>query len=109
VTVHATGIVRVLDRSRTRAHVEALSAHFEAKLAPKKPWTTDKMAPHRLVAMLEAIVALEMTVERIEASWKLGQNKTQADRAAAIAGLRARAGEPAPHRLAALMERKLAG
>ena len=109
VTVHATGSVRVLDRSRTRAHVEALSAHFEAKLAPKKPWTTDKMEPHRLSAMLEAIVALDMTVERIEASWKLGQNKAPADRAGAVAGLKALKGEPQALLLAALMEERLDG
>jgi transcriptional regulator len=100
--------VRVLDRSRTHAHVEALSAHFEARLAPKKPWTTDKMEPHRLSAMLDAIVALEMTVEGLEASWKLGQNKAPADRAGAIAALRALHDQPRPHLLAALMEGKLA-
>jgi len=108
VTVHVSGTVRVLDASQTRAHVDALSAKFEARLAPKKPWTTAKMTPRRLEAMLQAIVPLEMTIERIEPSWKLGQQKDQGDRKGAIAGLRAQPSESA-RRIADLMERALRG
>lgn len=108
VTVHATGTVRLLDSSQTRAHLDALSAHFEARLAPKRPWTTDKMTPRRLEAMMQAIVPLEMAIERIEPSWKLGQQKDDKDRESAIAGLRARPDESAL-RIAELMERALRG
>lgn len=106
VTVHVAGAVRILDASHTRAHLHALSAKFETRLAPKKPWTIDKMTPQRLEAMIEAIVPLEMTVERIEPSWKLGQQKQPGDREGAIAGLRAQPSESA-RLVADLMERAL--
>jgi transcriptional regulator len=106
VTVHVSGSVRALPAAQSRAHLDALSAHFEARLAPKKPWTTDKMTPKRLDVMLNGIVPLEMTVERIEPSWKLGQQKSEADRRGAIAALRERPNESA-QAIAALMEQAL--
>lgn len=106
VTVHVAGTVRALDPIRTRDHVDALSAHFEARLAPKKPWATEKMTPRRLDAMMKAIVPLEMTVERIDPSRKLGQQKDLKDREGAIAGLRSQPTESA-RRIAYLMEHAL--
>ena len=108
VTVHVTGVVRVIDQAHNRAHLDALSTHFESRLAPKKIWKTDKMTPHKLEAMLKGIVALEMDVAEITPSWKLGQQKDDQDREGAIDGLRARRDE-ASHRIADLMERALRG
>jgi transcriptional regulator len=65
---------------RAHAHVEAMSLHFEERLRPKKPWSTSKMTEAKLAAMLRAIVPIEISVERIEAATKLGQNKTLTDR-----------------------------
>ncbi len=48
-------------------------------LLPKKPWSTAKMPEKKRDAMLRAIVAIEVAVDTIEASWKLGQHKTTAD------------------------------
>lgn len=79
VSVHLNGPARVLPPEAALAHVEALSLKFEAWLAPKKPWSTTKMPEKKLAAMLRAIVPIEIAVESIEASWKLGQHKTQAD------------------------------
>jgi transcriptional regulator len=108
VTVHVAGTVRVIDQANTRTHLDALSAHFESRLAPKKPWTTNKMTPRKLDAMLKGIVALEMDVAQITPSWKLGQQKDDKDREGAIAGLRAR-GDHASRAIAELMERALRG
>jgi transcriptional regulator len=77
---HITGLARPLPRERTLDHVERMSLHFEARLAPKKPWSTAKMSERRRAMMLAAIVAMEIEVERIEASTKLGQNKSISDR-----------------------------
>ena len=87
--VHFTCTARVIDAAGMRDLVDRLSAHFEARLLPKKPWTSDKMTPAKREAMLRAIVGIEMTITRIEASFKLSQNKTDVDQAGAIAALEA--------------------
>ena len=77
---HITGTARAMPPDRALAHVEAMSLHFEQRLSPKKPWSTSKMTEARRQAMLRAIVPIEFDVEHIEASTKLGQNKSPADR-----------------------------
>ncbi len=77
---HAVGVARALPSDRTLEHVERMSLHFEERLSPKKPWSTSKVTPKKIEAMLRAIVAIEVEVETIEASTKLGQNKSVADR-----------------------------
>lgn len=79
VGVHLNGKAMVLGPDATHAHVEALSQEFEGWLGPKKPWSTAKMPERKREAMLRAIVAIEVAVDSIEASWKLGQHKTTAD------------------------------
>ncbi len=79
VSVHLSGTARRLAPDEALEHVEALSLRFEARLAPKKPWSTSKMPAKKLEAMLKAIVPIEIAVDKIEASWKLGQHKTAAD------------------------------
>ncbi|QUD86856.1 FMN-binding negative transcriptional regulator [Phenylobacterium montanum] len=69
------GPVRRLDAEDAAALLDDLSAVFEARLAPKPPWTRGKMTPGRFEAMLNGIVAFEMQVERLEGVRKLGQNK----------------------------------
>jgi transcriptional regulator len=68
--------------------VDRLSGRFEERL-PKKPWTSDKMDPHRRAAMLNAIVGILVDVETLEGQWKLGQHKSRTDHDGAVAGLRA--------------------
>ena len=100
--VHLHGTARVLPPEATRAHVDELSARFEAELRPKKPWSTAKMTPARLDMMLRAIVALEVEILSVEGQFKLSQNKSAADRQGVVAALAAR-GE-APGLVAALMQ-----
>lgn len=78
--VHLTGAARVLPPERTHAHVEAMSLAFERRLAPKPPWSTAKMTPAKRDAMLGAIVPMSIEISSIEASYKLNQNKSRADR-----------------------------
>lgn len=87
VSVHLAGSARVLDAGEMRGIVDRLSAQFEARLLPKKPWVSDKMTPTKRDAMLRAIVGIEMTVTKVEATWKLSQNKQPADQAGAIAAI----------------------
>lgn len=100
--VHVGGTARLMAEDELRAHVDRLSAHFEEKL-PKKPWTSAKMDPRRLSAMVNAIVGIAVKIETLEASWKLGQHKNGDDHDGAVAGLRAR-GEAASSAVADLMD-----
>jgi transcriptional regulator len=80
--VHLTGPVRAMSEDELAEQIETLSARFEDRLLPKKPWLSSKMTAGRLDAMKKAIVGLEMTVEEIEGSFKLNQHKSDADHAA---------------------------
>jgi transcriptional regulator len=77
--VHLTGTVRTLSDSELGPHLDALSAKFESRLAPKVPWTSSKMTAGRLDAMKKAIVGLVMSVDEVEGSFKLNQHKSDAD------------------------------
>lgn len=80
LAAHITGLARPMPAEHALAHVEAMSLFFEERLRPKKPWSTSKMTEARRQMMLRAIVPMEVEVERIEASTKLGQNKSAGDR-----------------------------
>jgi transcriptional regulator len=77
--VHLTGTVRRLSDDELAEQIETLSAKFEGRLLPKKPWVSSKMTAGRLEAMKKAIVGLVMTVDEIEGSFKLNQHKSDAD------------------------------
>jgi transcriptional regulator len=77
--VHLTGTVRRLSDTELADQIDTLSAKFENRLLPKKPWVSSKMTAGRLEAMKKAIVGLVMTVEEIEGSFKLNQHKSDAD------------------------------
>ena len=77
--VHLTGAVRILSDDELAEQIETLSAKFEDRLLPKKPWLSSKMTAGRLEALKKAIVGLEMTVEEVEGSFKLNQHKSDAD------------------------------
>lgn len=85
--VHLTGWVRAMAASELTGHLDALSARFESRLAPKPPWTSAKMTAGRLDAMKKAIVGLVMSVEDVEGSFKLNQHKSDVDHAAVAVAL----------------------
>ena len=89
-TVQLSGPVRVMTPDEQRAHLDRLSATFEARQAPQPPWTVEELTPARREAFMRAIVAIEMTVESVEGSFKLNQHKSDADH---VAVARALAGE----------------
>jgi transcriptional regulator len=84
--VHVTGRARLLDAAGRRRAVERLSARFEPPALP--PIT----AAH-FERLLGGIVAFSLPLSRVEAKFKMSQNKAEADRAGVIAGLRAAGGE----------------
>jgi transcriptional regulator len=87
VSVEAEGPVKALDGAGLVALLDDLSAQEEGRLAPKRPWTRGKMSPGRFEAMLTGIVGARLTLERLEGTTKLSQNRDEADRAGVIAAL----------------------
>ena len=86
-SVEAEGAVSVLDDAGLVALLDDLSAQEEARLAPKPAWTRAKMAPGRFETMCRSIIGARLTVERLEGTFKLSQNKDAADRAGVMAAL----------------------
>jgi transcriptional regulator len=87
LSVEAEGPVAALDDAGLVALLDDLSAQEEARLAPKPPWTRSKMSPGLFQTMVRGIVGARLTVERLEGTRKLSQNKGEADRAGVIAAL----------------------
>jgi len=92
VTAHVYG--RLLthdDPGWVEALVRRLTTRHEG--ARPKPWTVDDAPPPYIEGQLRAIVGLELSISRIEAKFKLSQNRSEADVAGVIEGLTA-AGRP---------------
>ncbi|HEY1792759.1 MAG TPA: FMN-binding negative transcriptional regulator [Opitutaceae bacterium] len=90
--VHAYGAPKIHDdREWLRAHVTRLTAVHEA--GEESPWAPSDAPADYIDRMLAAIVGVEIPVERLEGKWKLGQNRTGADRLAAASGLSRRPDE----------------
>lgn len=87
VSAEAEGLVAPLSDAEFVALLDDLSAQEEARLLPKKPWTRDKMSPGRFETMMRGIIGCRLGVERLEGTFKLSQNKTDADRAGVVAAL----------------------
>ncbi len=100
--VHLTGTVSLMPEGELGAHLDALSAKFESWLAPKPPWTVDKVSAGRQEMLKKAIVGLVMTVEEIEGSFKLNQHKSDADHLA-VANALAHQDDPASRQIAGAM------
>ena len=87
-TVHVHGMPVLLDDPTTKlAVVDATSAAFEPA---ENAWQRQLDAP-RFQALLDAIVAFHIPLTRLDAKFKMNQNKTPQDRAQVMAGLRATA------------------
>jgi transcriptional regulator len=83
VVVHAYGRPRVMNDDRLAVHLRALVAKYEGA----KGWSTDSLPGEVMAKLQQQIVGFEMEMTRLQGKWKLGQNRTSADRAGAIAGL----------------------
>lgn len=80
--VHVHGRPELLGGEHNRKHLEQLYARFSGGEA--LPTHPDKVA-----RLLGGIVAFRMPITKLEAKFKMNQNKSAADRAGVVAGLRA--------------------
>ena len=62
---------------------------MEARFSSANPWTRAKMKPGAYEAMLKAIRGFAVPIDAIRGTRKFNQHKSDADAAAAIAGLTA--------------------
>jgi transcriptional regulator len=86
-TVHAHGVLEIAaDAVEAQGVMAALVQRFEAARAT--PWTFKREERER-DALIGAIVPFRMRIRRIDAKFKLSQNRTSLDRARVIAALRA--------------------
>jgi len=82
--VHAFGCLVPVSAERKRKIVELTTSHFES--GRPTPWS-DQPDERSMEKMLGAIVAFEMKPTRLEAKFKLGQNRSLEDRRGVMAGL----------------------
>ena len=83
VAVHLSGEIRPCTSDALLAQLDQILAQFEARLAPKRPWTHAKMEPQVMEGMMRQIVPFALHVTQVDGTWKLGQNKPDAARLAA--------------------------
>lgn len=103
VAVHLRGELSLAPEDGMRAHLDDLTDSFETRLAPKPVWRTDKMTPDALVRLMRMIAPIRMTIESVDGTWKLSQNKAEAARLGAAQGVAASPVGAEIEALAALM------
>jgi transcriptional regulator len=86
--VHVHGTVRVIeDNAWLRSHLDALTDRHERGFA--NPWKVSDAPDDYIQKMVDAIVGLEISITKLEAKFKLGQNRAPADQMGVLAGLTA--------------------
>jgi transcriptional regulator len=75
VAVELAGLVRPIGEDALVELLGDMSADREERLAPKKPWTRDKMSPGRFEGLLKAIGGFEMEVAEWRGTAKFDQDK----------------------------------
>jgi len=89
VAVELEGVATELDPAGTLEQLDALAAEHEPRVNPADPWHRHKVDPAFLDRLLAAIRGYELEVTAARGTTKLSQNKPDADRRGAVAGLRA--------------------
>lgn len=74
------------DPAWLHTQIGELTDHNETSLP--RPWSVEDAPADFIAKQAKAIVGLELRVERVEAKRKLSQNRSEADHAGAIVGLR---------------------
>jgi transcriptional regulator len=101
VAVHASGMLLVHeDRDWLRGLVTKLTETHEAQF--ERHWKVSDAPEAYVEGMLKGIVGIEIRIDRLEGKWKIGQNRSEADRTGAADGLR-RSGSAAASDVAELM------
>lgn len=91
IAIHATGKLEAIeDGAWLRAHIAELTELHERDR--DEPWAVGDAPDDFIAALANGIVGLRMPRARLVGKFKLGQNRPEADRLGAIAGLAATPG-----------------
>jgi transcriptional regulator len=94
VTVQARGTLRAVDDAAwVHDFVTRLTTRHEAVQA--RPWAVADAPSDYIETMTRAIVGIEITLTALTGKWKVSQNRSAADRAGVVQGLRAAGREDA--------------
>lgn len=102
--VEGEGVVERLDGEALMSLLVDLSAAEETQLAPKKPWTIDKVPDERMAVLRKAIIGFALRFQTLEGKFKLSQNVKLENFEGAVRGLEAR-GDAASMAVAAGMRK----
>ncbi|MEN2785791.1 FMN-binding negative transcriptional regulator [Sphingomonas qilianensis] len=86
LAVELEGTMRRMDEAGLIDQLDRLSATQEAQLAPKTPWTRDKMDTRLFAQMTRGIIGFRMEISGWRGTRKLGQHKPAAARIGAADG-----------------------
>lgn len=86
IAVHCTGKVRFARAEETDGILRALVSQMEA--AAENPWRIEDMDDGHYEDLKKAIVPFFVSVSKVEAKFKLSQNRSDGDVGGLIAGLR---------------------
>ena len=108
VTVQIHGTLHASqDPAVKRRVVEALTARMES--TQPAPWKVADAPPDYLETLLAAIVAIELRIDRVQAKWKVSQNRSADDRAGVAQALVREAQAGPARQMGTLIERGLFG
>jgi predicted FMN-binding regulatory protein PaiB len=65
-----------------------MAAFFESRMTRNTPWTSARVEPHRIAAMMQAVVTIEFRVTDLKAQFKLIKHKDEHRQQGIISGLR---------------------
>jgi transcriptional regulator len=89
LAVELEGTMRRIDDAALIDQLDRLSAVHEAQLAPKTPWTRDKMDAKLFARMTRGIIGFRLEISAWRGTRKLGQHKPEAARIGAADGAEA--------------------
>lgn len=86
LTVHAYGRLIVHDdRSWIRGQIGRLTTTHEA--SSPQPWSVEDAPPEYIDGLVQAIVGIEIPIERLVGKFKASQNQPERNKAGVVAGL----------------------
>lgn len=102
--VHAHGPARAIeDPAWLLDHLSAMTDAQESRQA--LPWKITDAPKDYIDRLMQAIVGIEIAITSLRGSWKVSQNRPQADRLGVAAGLQARDDEASRQMAALVMQR----
>ena len=99
-TVQARGKPSLVEDAQwLRRQLDDLTAVHERPRP--RPWSVSDAPAEFIATQMQAIIGIEIPIQRLDGKWKMSQNKSAADRAGVVRGMRS---ETDPHRNGAVAE-----